>query len=129
MTRRYAPMHNAPQYSRAMRVGNHVVVSGTAATDAEGKTVGVGDIAAQTRRCLEIIEEALREVGASLADVVRVRFLLTNIEDARAALRVHAEFFATIRPVGIVYEVSRFMNPEWLIEIEVDAIIDANGAG
>ncbi len=128
MTRWYAPMHNAPHYSRAVRVGNHVVVSGTAATDAAGKTVGVGDVAAQTRRCLAIIEDALREVGASLSDVVRARFLLVNIEDRREALRVHAEVFGSVRPVGIVYEVSRFINPEWLIEVEVDAIIDADGA-
>jgi enamine deaminase RidA (YjgF/YER057c/UK114 family) len=121
-------MHNAPHYTRAVRVGNHVVIAGTAATDAAGKTVGVGDVAAQTRRIFEIIEIALHEVGASLADVVRARFMLVNIEDAREALRVHAEIFGTIRAVGVVYEVSRFMNPEWLIEIEVDAIIDADGA-
>ena len=131
MTRQYAPMHNVPtaSYSRAVRVGNHVVVTGTAATDAAGQTVGAGDLAAQTRRCLAIIEDALREVGASLTDVVRARFLLVNIEDHREeASRVHAEVFGSIRPVGIMYEVSRFINPEWLIEVEVDAIIDADDA-
>src|SRR4051794_31666708 len=83
MTRQHVPMHNAPHHTRAVRVGNHVVIAGTAATDAMGKTVGVGDVAAQTRRCYEIIEDALRGVGASLADVVRVRFMLVNVEDAR----------------------------------------------
>lgn len=102
MTRQYATMHHEPtaSYSRAVRVGNHVVVTGTAATDVDENTVGVGDVAAQTRRCIAIIEEALREVGASLADVVRTRFMLVNMADYREALRVHAEVFGSIRPSG-----------------------------
>ena len=116
----YAPIVG---FSRAVRVGNTIAVGGTAPIDHEGKTVGVGDPAAQTRCCLETIRLALEEAGASMSDVVRTRMLLTRIEDWAEVAKVRGEYFAEIRPVDTVVEVSRFINPEWLIEIEVDAII------
>jgi len=123
MPRQYVPSHR-PALSRAIRVGPHVLVTGTAPIDEDGNTVGVGDVEAQTRRCIEIIEQALVEVGAALTDVVRTRLLLANIDDWETVARVTEEAFGVARPVGILYEVSRFINPEWMVEIEVDAIID-----
>ena len=111
-------------FSRAVRVGNTISVGGTAPIDSNGKTVGVGDPAAQTRRCIETIQAALEEAGASLCHVVRTRMLLTRIQDWEEIAKVRGEYFKDIRPVDTVVEVSGFINPEWLIEIEVDAIID-----
>ena len=108
--------------SRAVRVGTWISVSGTAPLR-DGKTVGVGDAAAQARRCLEIIRLALEQAGASLADVVRTRVLLTRIEDWEVVTRVHGEVFGTIRPANTVMQVVRFIDPEWLVEFEADAII------
>jgi len=110
-------------FSRAVRVGSHVSVGGTAPLDVEGNTVGVGDPAAQTRQCIKTIEAALAEAGASPADVVRTRTFLTRIDDWRAVGEVRGEFFRDIRPVDTVVEVSRFIHPDWLVEIEVDAVI------
>jgi enamine deaminase RidA (YjgF/YER057c/UK114 family) len=86
--------------------------------------VGCRDPAAQARRCLEIIAAALAEAGASLHDVVRTRILLTRIDDWEAVAAVHGEFFRDIRPVNTIMQVSRFIDPEWLLEIEADAVID-----
>ena len=109
-------------FSRAVRVGNFVSVGGTAPMDENGKTVGVGDPASQTRRCLETIRAALAEAGCSLNDVVRTRMLLTNIEDWQEVAKMRGEYFKDIRPVDTVMEVSKFINPEWLVAIEVDAV-------
>lgn len=118
----YAPIIG---FSRAVRVGNLIVVGGTAPIDTNGKTVGVGDPAAQARQCLEIISVALEQAGASLRDVVRTRMLLTRIDDWPAIAKVRGEYFKDIRPVDTVVEVNGFINKEWLIEIEVDAVIDS----
>lgn len=117
----YAPIIG---FSRAVRVGNHISVGGTAPIDANGKTVGVGDPAAQTRQCLETIKAALEQAGASLSDVVRTRMLLTRIEDWQQIAKVRGEYFKDIRPVDTVVEVKGFINKEWLIEVEVDAVVD-----
>jgi enamine deaminase RidA (YjgF/YER057c/UK114 family) len=117
----YAPIIG---FSRAVRVGNHISVGGTAPLGADGKTVGSGDPAAQARQCLEIIKAALEHAGASLRDVVRTRFLLTRIDDWPAVAKVHGEYFKNIRPASTVLEVSGFIDKEWLIEIEVDAVVD-----
>lgn len=109
--------------SRAVRAGTWVSVSGTAPLGPNGETVGRGDPAAQTRRCLEIIAGALERAGARLADVVRTRILLTRIEDWEAVTRVHGEVFGEIRPANTVMQVTRFIDPEWLVEIEADAVI------
>jgi enamine deaminase RidA (YjgF/YER057c/UK114 family) len=109
--------------SRAVRVGNLIAVAGTAALGADGKTVCVGDAAGQARRCFEIARLALEQLGASLADVVRTRILLTRIEDWRAVGEVHGEVFRDIRPANTVMQVVRFIDPDWLVEIEVDAVV------
>ena len=110
--------------SRAVRGGSWISVSGTAPLEA-GRTVGVGDPAAQARRCLDIIAAALAEAGGSLSDVVRTRTLLTRIEDWEAVTRIHGEVFGAIRPANTVMQVVRFIDPEWLVEFEADAIIGA----
>jgi len=107
-------------------VGNFVAVGGTAPLGPDGKTVAPGDAAAQVRRCIDIIREALERAGASLEDVVRTRILLKNIRDWEAAARVHGEYFRDIRPVDTIMQVTTFIDADWLIEIEADAIIDKN---
>ena len=109
--------------SRAVRIGNVIAVAGTAPLGADGKTVGIGDPAAQARRCLEISRAALEQLGAGLKDVIRTRILLTRIEDWKAVAEVHGEFFRDIRPVNTIMQVSRFIDPDWLIETEVDAVL------
>ncbi|HZS78838.1 MAG TPA: RidA family protein [Ktedonobacteraceae bacterium] len=110
--------------SRAVRIGNIVAVAGTAPIGPDGRTVGVGDAAAQARRCFEIARNALEQTGASLKDVIRTRILLTRIEDWEAVGNVHGEFFGDVRPVNTVMQVTRFIDPEWLVEIEVDAVVE-----
>lgn len=109
--------------SRAVRVGPFVSVGGTAPIGEDGKTEGVGDPSAQARRCYEIVGQALAGAGASFADVVRTRHLLTRIEDVEAVVEVRKEFVGDTRPVDTFVEVSRFIDPDWLVEVEVDAII------
>lgn len=118
-----SPFEDIVGFSRAVRVGPYISIGGTAPMDAEGKTVGVGDVAAQTEQCLETIRLALEKAGAGLQDVVRTRMLLTNINDWEEVAKVRATYFKNIKPVDTIMEVSRFINPDWLIEIEVDAII------
>jgi len=117
-------------YSRAVRVGAHVHVSGTTATGANGEIVGRGDVEAQTRHTLENIAAVLEQAGAKLADVVRTRIYVADINAWRVIGQVHHEFFATIRPATSMIEVSRFVGPDILVEIEADAYIgDASEAG
>jgi enamine deaminase RidA (YjgF/YER057c/UK114 family) len=110
--------------SRAVRVGPFVSVAGTAPIGADGQTVGVGDPAAQARRCLEIIAAALEKAGGSLQHVIRTRILLTRIDDWQAVAAVHGEFFRDIRPANTIMQISRFIDPAWLVEIEADAVVD-----
>ena len=110
--------------SRAVRSGHIVAVAGTAPLGQDGKTVGKGDPAAQARRCIEIIRNALEQSGASLSDVIRTRTLLTRIEDWESVGHVHGEFFGEIRPANTVMQVTRFIDPDWLVEIEADAVIE-----
>jgi enamine deaminase RidA (YjgF/YER057c/UK114 family) len=109
--------------SRAVRIGNILAVAGTAPLGADGKTLGIGDPAAQAKRCFEISRIALEQLGASLEDVIRTRILLTRIEDWQAVAEVHGEFFGKIRPVNTIVQVSRFIDLNWLIETEVDAVL------
>jgi enamine deaminase RidA (YjgF/YER057c/UK114 family) len=118
-----SPYEDVIGFSRAIRVGPLIVVGGTAAVNAEGKTVGVGDIVAQTRYCLETIKEALERAGSCLEDVVRTRTMLRNIADWKEAAKVRAAYFKEIKPVDTVIQVSQFIDPDWLIEIEVDAMV------
>jgi enamine deaminase RidA (YjgF/YER057c/UK114 family) len=107
-----------------VRIGNIVAVAGTAPLGPDGKTVGIGDPVAQARRCFEISQAALEKLGAKLEDVIRTRILLTRIDDWRVVAEVHGEFFRDIRPVNTIIQVSRFVDPDWLVEIEVDAVVD-----
>jgi enamine deaminase RidA (YjgF/YER057c/UK114 family) len=110
-------------FSRAVRAGPYVSVSGTAPLDEAGRTVAPGDVYGQTRRCLEITIAALAELGAAPQDVVRTRLMLTNIDRWRDAARAHGEFFGAILPACTLVEVSRFIDADWLIETEADAVV------
>jgi len=109
--------------SRAVRVGSSIAVAGTAPLGPDGKTVAPGDAAGQARRCLEIINTALERLGASLSDVVRTRIFLTDIRDWERVGEVHGEFFGQIRPATTVMQVVRFTDPDWLLEIEAEAVM------
>jgi enamine deaminase RidA (YjgF/YER057c/UK114 family) len=110
-------------FSRAVRIGDVVSVSGTAPIGPDGKCFAPGDPAAQTRRCIEIIGQALDKVGASLEDVIRTRTFFTRREDWEAIGQAHGESFSGIRPASTMVVVSGFVDPEWLVEIEADAVI------
>ena len=120
-----SPFEPVVGFSRAVRIGDFVSVGGTAPLGPDGKTMGINDAAAQARRCFEISREALEKAGASLNDVIRTRVLLTRIEDWRAVAEVHGEIFRAIRPVSTIVQVSGFIDPEWLVETELDAVVGA----
>jgi enamine deaminase RidA (YjgF/YER057c/UK114 family) len=110
-------------YSRAVRVGPYVHIAGTTATDAQGQIVGLGDSYAQTAQILKNIEAALAKAGAKMSDVVRTRLFLKDIGDWEKIGRAHGEVFGQIRPVCTMVEVSAFVSPDMLLEIEAEAII------
>ncbi len=121
-----SPYEEIVGLSRAVRVGNYITVAGTAPIGEDRKTVTPGNAAEQARRCFEIIKAALEKAGSGMGDVVRTRTLLTNIDDWEAVAHVRGEYFRAIRPVDTIMQVTRFINPEWLVEIEADAVIDTN---
>lgn len=119
------PMEAVVGFSRAVRVGPFVTIGGTAPVGPDGKTVGIGDVAAQTRQCIEIIKAALEQAGAGLHHVVRTRVILTDIDTWKQAIDVRKEYFRDVRPVDAIMVIDRFVNPEWLVELEADAIISS----
>lgn len=114
-------------FSRALRVGNWVFVSGTTATDADGALIGAGDAYAQTVAILEKIARALHEAEATMADVVRTRIYVTNADDWEAIGRAHARYFADVRPANTLVEVRRLVGTGYLVEIDADALIAGDG--
>lgn len=117
------PMETIVGFSRAVRVGNFIAVGGTAPVDSDGQTVGVGDVFKQTQQCFEIIKAALEQAGSGLHDIVRTRVILTNIESWKDAIEARKLYCLDARPVDTIMAIDRFVNPEWLVEIEVDAVV------
>ena len=120
------PMEEIVGFSRAVRVGPFIAVGGTAPVDANGKTVGTGDVYAQTKQCFEIIKSALENAGSGLHDIVRTRVILTDIDNWKEAIEARKQYCKDSRPVDTIMAVNRFVNPEWLVEIEVDAVVSGD---
>jgi enamine deaminase RidA (YjgF/YER057c/UK114 family) len=119
-----SPLEGPIGFSRAVRIGPYIAVAGTAPIAPDGGTTAHGDVEVQTRRCIQIAAQALEDAGASLTDVIRTRIMLTDINQWEAAARAHGDAFGEVRPACTFVEVSRFIDPDWLVEVEMDAVVD-----
>lgn len=117
------PLEKKIGFSRAVRIGNIIAVTGTAPMTSDGKVDSPGDVYGQAKRCLEIIKDVVEKAGGEVGDVIRTRIFLKDMEMWKEAARAHGEVFSEIQPACTFVEVSRFINPEWLIEIEADAVV------
>jgi enamine deaminase RidA (YjgF/YER057c/UK114 family) len=118
-----SPFEKPIGFSRAVRVGNLIAVSGTAPMAPGGGTAYPGDLYRQTRTCLEIIKDAIEKAGGHMEDVIRTRIMLVDISRWQEAARAHGEFFGNIRPASTFVQVSRFIDADWLVEIEADGVV------
>lgn len=118
-----SPYEDKIGFSRAVRIGNMIAVSGTAPIKPDGSTAGIGDVYEQTKYCLGIIKRAIEEAGGELKDVIRTRIMLADISKWQDAGRAHAEFFCEIKPACTFVEIKALINKEWLVEIEADCFI------
>lgn len=118
-----SPFEKPIGFSRAVRVGNIIAVSGTAPIAPGGGTAYPGNLYKQTHTCIEIIKNAIESAGANLSDIVRTRIMLTDIDQWQEAARAHGEFFGDIRPASTFVEVSRFIDADWLVEMEADCVV------
>ena len=117
------PMEEIVGFARAVRVGAYISVGGTAPVGPDGKTVGIGDAGRQAERCFEIIGDALERAGSGWHDVVRTRIILIDIDDWKSVIDVRARYCREPKPVDTIMQVTRFVNPEWLVEVEADAVV------
>lgn len=115
-------------FSRAVRIGDLLAVAGTAPIAPDGSVAAPGDVYGQTRRCLQIISTALNAAGLGMSDVIRTRIMLTDIQTWRDAAKAHKELFAKFKPACTFVEVSRFIDPGWLVEIEADCVVHRNAS-
>ncbi len=122
-----SPFEKPIGFSRAVRMGDRIVVSGTAPIAADGTTAYPGDMYQQTLRCLEIIQEALEKAGAVMGDVIRTRVYLTDADRWQDAASAHGKIFGDIRPACTFVEIARLIAPDWLVEIEAEAVISSPG--
>jgi enamine deaminase RidA (YjgF/YER057c/UK114 family) len=118
-----SPFEKPIGFSRAVRMGNIIAVSGTAPLEADGSTACVRDVYGQTRRCLEIMKKAIQDAGGKLDDVIRTRIMLTDISSWEQAARAHGEIFSDIRPACTFMEVSGLIHDDWLVETEADCVL------
>ncbi|NOS67347.1 MAG: RidA family protein [Candidatus Peribacteraceae bacterium] len=119
-----SPMEQPIGFSRAVRLGNLIAVSGTAAIGKDGTTACVGDVYGQTKHCIEIMKKAIKEAGGNLEDVIRTRIMLTDISRWQDAAKAHGEFFSDIRPACTFFEVKGLIKKDWLVETEADCVVE-----
>jgi len=118
------PLEKEIGFSRAVRIGNCIAISGTAPLLSDGSVAASGNTYDQTRRCLEIIKDVVEKAGGKIDDIIRTRIFLKDITKWKEAAKAHGEFFSQIQPACTFVEISRFINPEWLVEIEADAVLE-----